>query len=230
MKIIKNMVSMLLSLCLIMGLGTSVSANEILSENIMNNIEYLVNNDEVCIVKEYTTEGITIATNNKTTGILIIEKYDTFGKKLISKDIINLNEAVNSILSENNGIDLLNKDYERVYQNTFSNREYSILLYNNGKSNFWSLRSGDNEKSLFEDADNRSTLESFRTAVEDVNSAEFDIIFCAGITVGVTVIAGVVSGGVAGGVAAAGGLTSVAVAISDLNQAINDADYYYARV
>ena len=75
-----------------------------------------------------------------------------------------------------------------------------------------------------------SYLENFRLAVKDVNSAEKNIIGSVGSTVAVTAIAAYLTGGIGAGSAAAGGSAAIVAAFTDLDNACDNADYYFGRV
>ena len=220
MKKIKRVLSLLLTLSLVMGLSITAFAAEPSAQS----VQVLANDDTVCVVREVTADGVTIATNNKETGILTIKKYDNTESFLLSTDTLDLNAIAESVEAEAQ-TPATTMDY--VYQHTFSNREYDIFIYTD--KTHWKLRSGDNTNSLYESSSNASTLDSFRSAVEDVNAAEFTLIGAVGATTAATAISAFLSGGLAAGVAAAGGSAAVVAAFASLNSAINSADYYYAR-
>lgn len=220
MKKIKRALSLLLTLSLIMGLSTTAFATEPSAQS----VQILANSDSVCVVREVTADGVTIATNNKETGILTIEKYDDSESFLLSTDTLDLNAIARSVEEESQSPATLD---DHIYQHTFSNREYDIYFHTD--FNHWVIRSGDNSKVVYESSSNISPLENFRNAVEDVNAAEFSLIASVGSTVALTAIAAFLTGGVAAGVAAAGGSASAVAAFASLNSAINSADYYYAR-
>ena len=222
MKKIKRILSLLLTLSLIMGLSATTFAAEPSTQS----VQVLANDDTLCVVKEVTTDGVTIATNNKETGILTIEKYDASESFLLSTDTLDLNAIAKSVEEElQTPTTTALVDY--IYQHTFSNREYDIFIHTD--NTYWELRSGDNTKSVYESSSNASTLDSFRSAVEDVNAAEFTLIGAVGATAAATAISAFLSGGLAAGVAAAGGSAGAVAAFASLNSAINSADYYYAR-
>lgn len=220
MKKIKKLLSMLLTLSLIMGLSITAFAAEPSDQS----VQILANNDTVCIVREVTTDGVTIATNNKETGILTIEKYDDSESSLLSTDTLDLNAIAKSVEEELQTPTTTSLN-EYIYQHTFSNREYDIFIHPN--STHWKIRSGDNTKSIYESSSNASTLDNFRSAVEDVNAAEFTLIGAVGAGVAVTAITAFMSGGLAAGIAAAGGSAAAVAAFASLNSAINSADYYF---
>lgn len=224
MKNFKKLISMLLTLCLIMGISTTAFA----SEN--SSVQTITNNDAVCVVKEITSNGITIATNDKLTGILTIEKYDSTESVLLSTTTLDLNvlPIETDPQFETFGTVSPQASYTHVYQHTFANREYDCYIYSTYTN--WTIRSGDNYKNVRETNANSSKLESFRSYVEDVNSAEFTLIGAVGATAAATAISAFLSGGLAAGIAAAGGSAGVTAAFASLNSAINSADYYFARI
>lgn len=220
MKHLKKFIASLLTICLILGTSTTAFASE--------PVQILANNDNECVVREITDDGITVATNNKQTGILTIEKYDSTGTTLLSTETLDLNAiAEEAELSEQNGSQTLS-DYTHVYQHTFSNREYDCYIYTSYTR--WKLRSGDSYKTLYEYSTNASAIENFRSAVESVNSAELALISVVGGTAVVTIVSALLSGGTAAAIAAAGGVSGASAAIFVLNSAINNADYYFARL
>lgn len=188
-----------------------------------NNVTVLVNNEEQCVVREITDSGMVIATNDKASGILTIDTYDANGSNVIATQSLNLNTIAENIENE---ISLAASDH--IYQHTFVNREYDIYYYTSYTS--WELRSGDLRKTRTQTSSNISNLESFRSAVEDVNSAEFDIIGSVGATAAATALTAFLSGGLAAGIAAAGGSAAVVSAFGSLNSACNSADYYFNKL
>ncbi|MFV0503940.1 MAG: geobacillin-26 family protein [Lachnospirales bacterium] len=73
-------------------------------------------------------------------------------------------------------------------------------------------------------------LEDFRSYVDDVNAVEFALISSVGGGIAVTIIAAVATSGLAAGLAAADGTAATSASIGVLNNAINNADYYYGKV
>lgn len=214
----KKLVCLALTAVMLLSMTTTAFASE--------PVQVLTNNNDVCIVREVTEDGITIATNNKQTGLLTIEKYDSSGNYLQSTETLDLNAIAQSAEIESNiATTFANSDY--VYQHTFSNREYDIYFHTD--STHWYLRSGDNEKSMYETTSNSKNLENFRTAVNNVNSAEFAVGGAVGGTALVTVITAFLTGGMAAGLAAAGGTAAAAAALGVLDSAISNADYWYAK-
>ena len=218
MKKYKKILSFILASVMCIMCVSSVSA-----ETIDNNIMVLENNSQECVVREVTDSGIVIATNNKTTGILTVDTYDLEEKNIVSTQILDLNAIEAGIENE---ISLAANDH--MYQHTFSNREYDIYYYSSYTS--WQLRSGDSRKTRTQTSSNISDLESFRGAVEDVNSAEYEIMINVGTTAAITAITAYLTGGLAAGLAAAGGSAAVATAFTDLNSACNTADYYFNKL
>lgn len=218
MRRFKKLLCFMLSAIMLLSMSTTAFASE--------PVQVLTNNNDVCIVREVTEDGITIATNNKQTGLLTIEKYDSSGNYLQSTETLDLNAIAQSAEIESNiATTFANPDY--VYQHTFSNREYDIYFHTD--STHWYLRSGDNEKSMYETTSNSKNLENFRTAVNNVNSAEFAVGGAVGGTALVTVITAFLTGGMAAGLAAAGGTAAAAAALGVLDSAISNADYWYAK-
>lgn len=191
--------------------------------NLQNSISILKDNENELVVKEITTDGIVISTNNKTTNILTIEKYDISGENLVSTDILNLSE----IQPLDQQIEAFSIDYS--YQNTFLNREYKIYFHGNGKNN-WDIRSKDRTKYLAESSSNRGDLEKFRDAVERLNNAEFAVISAVGFSAATTILTAFLTGGLGAGLAAAGTGTTVAGTLYLVNSAVSDADYYFNRL
>lgn len=146
---------------------------------------------------------------------------------MLSANTIDL-ESITTAISENDNSQNVNIRSTHIYQHTFSNREYDIYMYDTYTS--WKIRSGGNYKTVTEKSSNSSYLESFRSAVEDVNSAEFTLIGAVGATVAATAITAFLSGGLAAGIAAAGGSAGATAAFASLNSATNNADYYFARI
>lgn len=218
----KKLVSVALAAVMVIGMSTTA-----LASNYSNSVQVVTNNDNTCVVKEITADGITIATNNKDTGILTIDKYNSTEDVLLSTEILDLN-AIAAETEISNDTATPQAASKHVYQHTFSNREYDCYIYSSYTS--WTIRSGDNTKTRTENSSNASKLESFRGYVEDVNSAEFTLIGAVGAGAAATAITAFLSGGLAAGIAAAGGSAAVVAAFSSLNSAINSADYYYARI
>lgn len=212
----KKLLSLLVAFTLMLGtsLSTFASSNE--------TPIVLVSDEQKVIVREVTEEGITIATNDKTTKVLTVENYDSTGENLLSSMTIDLNEIeteAREVLAFWNG---------DLYQHTFSDREYDVWF---DSPNEWTVRSGDNAKyNVTETTRNAANLESFRGYVEDVNEAEYLIIGAVGGTLAVTAITAFLTGGTAAGIAAAGGGTAIVAAFAYLNKACNNADYYFRRI
>lgn len=221
MKKFKAIISTFLVCALFWGLMTiSFSSNA-------SKIVILKNDDVQCVVKETTNQGVTIATNNKVTNKLIVQKFDSLEKTLLSTEIINLETIAHDMgTSEvlDNRIHWGNGD---AYQHTFSDREYDVWY---GSPNEWKIKKKDSERWLDETTSNANELESFRADVEDVNEAEFIIIGAIGGTAAATAVAAFLSGGTAAGIAAAGGGTVIVTAFANLNKACNNADYHYDRI
>mgnify|MGYP003372949731 CR=1 FL=1 len=217
-KHFKKLVGLALTAVMLLSMTTTAFASE--------PVQVLTNNNDVCIVREVTEDGITIATNNKQTGLLTIEKYDSSGNYLQSTETLDLNAITQSVATENDtATPLASSDY--VYQHTFSNREYDIYIHTD--RTHWYLRSGDNEKSMYGTTSNSENLENFRNAVNDVNSAEFALAGAVGGTALATVITAFLTGGTAAGLAAAGGTAAAAAALGIFDSAISNADYWYAK-
>lgn len=221
MKKLKKLVSLLLTLCLILGLSTTAFASE---SSTMTTLE---NNANVCVVKEVTSEGITIATNNKTTKLLTVEKYDTSGQNLLSSQVINLNTIADEMGTtetlEESRIHWGNGD---LYQHTFSNYEYDLWY---GSPNEWEIRKKDMTVYVDETPKNSDNLYAYADRVEDVNAAEFTIIGAVGATVAATAIAAFLTGGTAAGVAAAGGGAAITAAFANLNSCCNKAELAFNK-
>ena len=122
MKKIKSVLSLILTLSLVMGLSITAFAADPSAQS----VQVLANDDNVCVVREVTADGVTIATNNKETGILTIEKYDDTESFLLSTDTLDLNAIAESVEAEAQ-TPAATMDY--IYQHTFSNREYDIFIY-----------------------------------------------------------------------------------------------------
>lgn len=189
-------------------------------ETLFDGITVEVDNEFEYVVKEVTSEGITISTNNRVSHMLFIEKFDTAGN-LLSVDTIDIYATETG----ESGFGDLTRATSSQY--TFSNREY----YVNHDSGYWKIRSGDNNKTGYEkNVNNTSYLESFRGYVEDVNSAELALIGVVGGTLIVAVVTGLLTGGVGAAIAAAEGIVGASAAIAVLSKCINNADYYYNKV
>lgn len=231
MKYAKKIMSLILIACLVVGLCVNVSAAE-------SNYSIVLNNEMTCVVKEITSDGVIVATNNKESGILTIEKYDSTETNLLSTESLDLKAiiaAAEEEINQNNEetVDLnapsTRASYNKhTYQHTFSNREYDCYFYTNYVS--WVCRSGDDYKNRQESSTNAAVLESFRNAVENVNTAELSLAGVIGGTAVVAVVSALLTGGIAAAIAAAGGISGAAGAIVALNSAINNADYYFARL
>ena len=96
MKKIKSVLSLILTLSLVMGLSITAFAADPSAQS----VQVLANDDNVCVVREVTADGVTIATNNKETGILTIEKYDDTESFLLSTDTLDLNAIAESVEAE----------------------------------------------------------------------------------------------------------------------------------
>lgn len=207
----KKLVSLLLSMVMLFTLTTTAFA----SNN--NQIIELCNDENVVVIQEITSDGITIATNNKNTNLLTIEKYDGTKTTLLSKEVIDLN-----ILKANSEIEAtIHFGNGNKYQHTFTNREYDIWY---GNPREWKCRSGGSIVWVNETSRNEDDLRTFAECVEGVNEAEFVIIAALGGTLAATAIAAFLSGGTAAGIAAAGGGTAITTAFVNLNSACNKAD------
>lgn len=218
----KKILSFVLSIAMIFTMSSTASA-----ASISSSVEILTNTDTLCVVQENTSAGKTVATNNKQTGILTIEKYDA-ANTLISTETLDLAAINSGNFSDETFASPRAADYDYIYQHTFSNREYDLLAYHNG-SNYWTLRSGDNNKSMFQTASNQGNLNNFREAVNNVNTAEFQLGGVVGSGLLIGVIAAFLSGGTAAGIAAAGGVAGAGVALGNLDSAISNADYWYSQ-
>lgn len=215
MERIKKIVSLLLALCLIMGLSTTAFA----SENTLTTIE---NNENVVVVKEVTSNGITIATNDKNTNLLTVENYDSTGEFLISSQVINLNTIADELGTVEKPTTRAHWGNGDVYQHTFSDYEYDIWY---GNPNEWKVRKPQNSTTYYinETSSNSSKLYAYADRVEDVNEAEFVIVGAVGGTAAATAIAAFLTGGAAAGAAAAGGGAAIVAAFANLNSCCNKA-------
>lgn len=220
----KKLLSLTLGIVMLMG----VSSNAFAAEN--SNITTLRNDSKLCIVKEVNHNNVTIATNDKTSNVLTVAKYDFSGTNLISKQIIDLN----TISKENKSSNILKSRSHwgngDSYQHTFSDREFDIWYGKRGEPNEWKIAIPKSSRTVKETKYNERNLESFRSAVEDVNESEYIVIGAVGGTVAATAISAFVSAGTAAGIAAAGGTSVIVAAFASLNKACNNADYYYKRV
>lgn len=224
MKKIKNVVSLLLVVCLILNLGMPTFASE-------NTLTTLVNNENVIVVREITSEGITIATNDKNTNILTVEKYDSSGKVLISSQVINLATVVDNLHQANStAVQPLFFGNGDVYQHTFCNYEYDIWYRN--PNNKWKIRKPQNNTEIYleENPSNTDNLYVYAERVEDVNRAEFDIIFSIGETTAVIAIAVFLQAGIAAAIAAAGGGFTIVRAFENLESCCNKALLAFNRI
>lgn len=218
----KRILSLLLSAILLLSISFTTFAE---SNVITTNIQTLEKSDEKCVVKETRTDSIIISTNDKVNNTLTIETYDISDKRKLNTQTYFLNVLEKNI-ELNNKIELLSGD---EYEHTFSDREYDI--YFEYESHQWQIRSKNERKLGYESTVNdMSYLENFRLAVKDVNSAEKNIIGSVGSTVAVTAIAAYLTGGIGAGSAAAGGSAAIVAAFTDLDNACDNADYYFGRV
>lgn len=208
--------------------GTENVLNE--SQSLKSDVSILQDDKIQKVVKEITSDVITIATNKKVENVLTIEKYDAADQSLISTEVINLNE-LQSLNQAPNKFSPEMKAYavNRSYQHTYTNREYDIYFFDSGLVN-WKIRSDDRRKSVSENSSNRTNLKNFRSAVERVNTAELQVISAAGITTAVSLITVFMTGGLAAGLALATGGGTVSAAMISMNSAVSDADYYFNRV
>lgn len=219
----KRVLSVLLSTVMLLSLSFSAMAAS--ADTAISSVTTIVNNSEKCVVKEIQSDCVIISTNDKRTNTLTIKTYDSTEETLINTQELDLDSLAQSLDSDN-GVDPQSGD---DYQHTFTNREYDI--YYAYETPQWQIRSQNNRKSGYESTVNSmSYLESFREAVEDVNSSELDIIGTVGSTIAVTAFAAYLTGGIGAGSAAAGGSAAVIAAFTDLNAACRNADYYFNRV
>ena len=218
----KRILSLLLSAMLLLSISFTTFAE---SNVITTNIQTLEKSDEKCVVKETRTDSIIISTNDKVNNTLTIETYDISDKRKFNTQTYFLNVLEKNI-ELNNKIEILSVD---EYEHTFSDREYDI--YFEYESPQWQIRSKNERKLGYESTVNdMSYLENFRLAVKDVNSAEKNIIGSVSSTVAVTAIAAYLTGGIGTGSAAAGGSAAIVAAFTDLDNACDNADYYFGRV
>ncbi|WP_214845031.1 geobacillin-26 family protein [Exiguobacterium sp. s150] len=210
------------------NLSTETIANE--DQNSKSDIVILKDDKIQKIVKEITSDVITIATNNKVENVLTIEKYDVSNDSLISTEVINLNE-IQSLNQQTNKLspEMKASSVNKSYQYTFTDREYEIYFFDSGRVN-WQIRSDDRRKSVSENSGNRTNLKNFRAAVERVNSSELAVISAAGVTTAASLITVFMTGGLAAGLALTTGGGAVATAMVTMNSAVTDADYYFNRV
>lgn len=221
MKNIKKIFSMILSLIMLFTLAIPVEASDNLD------IKEIRNDNDVVVIQETKEDEIIIATNDKRTNILTVEKYQKNSNTLISRNITDLN-----VLREKSEKKvILNERMARAsghtYQHTFSNREYDRW---SGNPNKWKCRIPSGIKNVNENSSNRSDLRTFADHVEEVNEAEFVIIGAVGGTAAATAIAAFLTGGTAAGVAAAGGGSAIVAAFANLNSACNKADLAYSYI
>lgn len=213
----KKLIALVLSATMLLGLGTTAFASE---QSLITTIE---SNDAVVIVKEITDEGITLATNDKATGLLTVEKYDSSMSNLISTQIINL-KAIESSQMVQSAFRWGNGD---EYQHTITNYEYDLWY---GDPNEWKIRRDSSVRWIDESPSNEDNLYNYADKVEDVNTAEWAIVTAIGGTAAATAIVAFLSGGTAAGVAAAGGGTAIATAFAVLNGACNKADLAWNKI
>ncbi len=215
------------------------------SQDVNDKVSILKDNTSEIVVKEVKEDGVTVATKDKSTNILTIQKYDVTGDELLSTESLDLNELEASALEaqkaqseplpeqlQKSSMGLQSATAKKTtmsYQNTFMNREYSISFFKDGKNN-WRIRSDDRRKSVTEKKSNRSNLTHFRSAVERVNNGELAVISAAGLTTALTILTAFLSGGLAAGIAVSGAGGTVTTALYTVNSAISDADYYFNRV
>lgn len=189
-------------------------------ETLFDGVTVEVDNEFEYVIKEVTSEGTTISTNNRVSHMLFIEKFDNAGNLLSISEI-------DLYALETGESDFGDLSRATSSQYTFSNREY----YVNHSTGYWKIRSGDNNKIGYEkNVNSTSYLESFREHVEEINSAELALIGVVGGTLVVAVVAGLLTGGVGAAIAAAEGIAGASAAIAILSKCINNADYYYNKV
>lgn len=229
MRALKKIVSMVMISIFMIGAVLPVSADE--------PIKVIENSANVCVVREYTAEGMTIATNNKKMGVLLIEKYDVSGKYLLSSEQINLNSMIQAVSKDASKNELATSvqgstraGSTYIYQHTISNREYDIMVSPAPASSYWEVRCGNNKKARWSNSSNSGRLENFRNAVNQVNAAEIALAGVVGWAVAVVAIALLTSQGGAAAAAAVGGIPAATAAIGNISSSITNADYWFATI
>jgi len=114
--------------------------------------------------------------------------------------------------------------------NTFCDYEYDIWYRN--PNNKWKIRKPQNNTEIYleENPSNTDNLHAYAEKVEDVNTAEFQIIISIGGAAAAVAIAAFLSGGPAAGVAAAGGGTAIVTAFSNLDNCCKKALLAFNRI
>lgn len=218
MKRMRKCLSMIIIFCLILGLATKVSASE------LGSILVLKSNKNAIVVREITSEGITIATNDKNTNLLKIEKFDKSGKILVSSQILNLKTIVNE-----------NKDIERFFddrhleRHTISGYGYDVWY---GYVNRWRISKPQHNTSinLVENKENKDNIYDFSQKVHDVGQAEGRIIGVIGATLALVAITAYFSGGLAAALAVAGAGATITLAFIDLGECCSRAQLSFNRI
>jgi len=228
-KCLKRLVSIVLVFCLsFLTTFPAFATNP--STYIPPTITILKDDNLVRMVKEINADGITIATNDKVTHLLTIEKYDYTGKNLISSQVLNLEKITSEASKSPNDVSL-NRAAELVdSENTFTNYEYAVWEYV-GAPNEWRCRVPDETIWVDETSSSlTSYLERFRDNVQNINSAEADVIISVGTTVAVAAFAAFVSGGLAAAVAAIPTGSSAVKAFIALDGYSQDAEYNFSKI
>ena len=68
------------------------------SQDVNDKVSILKDNTSEIVVKEVKEDGVTVATKDKSTNILTIQKYDVTGDELLSTESLDLNELEASAL------------------------------------------------------------------------------------------------------------------------------------
>ncbi|MCL1994645.1 MAG: hypothetical protein FWG63_00395, partial [Defluviitaleaceae bacterium] len=162
----KKFLSLVLVLVMtVLAIPVSVSASEaMLVHDLLSElgITIEIDNEQQIVVREVTSYGSVLSTNDRISNILTIEKFDSHGN-IISVDVVNLD-----ITFEQNGyIDI--QPFNQS-QTTFSNREYwmrtSWFSAGSHSDPHWEIRSGNSRRSGLESQVNsHSDLMAFRSVV-----------------------------------------------------------------
>ena len=210
---------------------TGDETKNIYSEYIGNDsvdIEILEDNEEVRVAKSIVNGVESIATFNKIENILTIEEN---GEKII----MDMNQITNE--TDDPSDESETNPYVIIEEKTYSNYEYRF----DTAGTTWILRRPKpgaplqiNSKSVTQTSSNKTNLNNFKKAVDEINSLEGMYIFYGGaasITTVVAIVANAVTAGTAAGAGlAALGLTGQALdcALKLERQQKNAYQYYFS--
>lgn len=202
-----------------------ISTQQVMIDNEMTNIDIISDTKEKRVAKSNFNGIETIAEFDKASNMLTINENGIEAK-------IDLSQAESNSQDTN----VRRKRVAYIEERTFSNFEYKIYP----SSDKWILRRPKpgkayttNEKSVYANTKNRSNLNNFRDAVDEINILEAEFIFSgasAGISVVASAIASAVTAG-AGTALAALGLYGTALSKGlQLEKYQKRALYYYFKV